>query len=248
VRRAGREGITLIEMMIAITLVSLLSVAMLMSIRVGLNALDSSGRRIAVNRRAMGAQKILEQQVGGFLPVVADCGVATQPVGVKAPFFEGKPQVMRFATAYSLDEAWRGLPRMVEIFVVPGQNGEGVRLVVNEAVYTGSRGAGLLCMPPAPDPLTGLMMTRFVEPQAGAGSFVLADKLAACRFLYQERTRPDLPDRWLSTWANREQWPRAIRIEMAPLATDASRVQPMTFTMPLRITKFPTEPLYPEQK
>lgn len=243
-----RAGITLIEMLIAITLVSLLSVAMLMAIRVGLNALDASGRRTATNRRAMGAQRILEQQVGGFLPVIADCGAAVQPNGVKTAFFEGKPQVMRFVTAYSLDEAWRGVPRIVELFVIPAETGEGVRLVVNETPFTGSRGAGMMCMPPAPDALTGVTAPRFTPPQPGPGSFVLADKLAFCRFLYQERTPLALPDKWTGAWAKLDQWPRAVRMEMAPLTVDESRVQPMTFTMPLRVTKYPMEPLYYEQQ
>ena len=51
--------------------------------------------------------------------------------------FQGDPQTMRFVSSYSLTEAARGLPRLLEYQVIPGEDGNSVRLVVNEIVYTG---------------------------------------------------------------------------------------------------------------
>ena len=43
---------------------------------------------------------------------------------------------MRFVTSYSLEDAWRGRPRIAAMQVIPGENNQGVRLIVNEiAVY-----------------------------------------------------------------------------------------------------------------
>lgn len=220
---------TLIEVLIAVTLVSLLAVAMLFAIRAGFTALDATHRRIAANRRALGAQRILEQQVAGFLPVLARCGAS--PVsqgGEPVMFFQGAPALARFVTTYSIEGAARGRPQIVELFVVPRPEG-GLRLVVNETPYTGPAGAGFFCLPPAPDPAAGAVLPVFSPPQAGPRSFVLADQLAYCRFAYLQDNLVE-PPVWTPVWRRADLWPAAIRIEMGPLEPDPARVPPMTFT------------------
>jgi general secretion pathway protein J len=50
----------------------------------------------------------------------------------------------------------------------------------------------------------------------GSQSFVLADKLAYCRFLYKEEVQPPRYEVWTPRWL-RQRIPAAIRVEMAPL-------------------------------
>lgn len=237
------RGVTLIELLIAITLVSLLATGLLFAMRVGINAMESANRRVMTNRKTLGAHRILEQQVGGFMPVSAQCRAPNGQFGGRMPLFQGMPTVMRFVSSYSLQEASRGIPRILEYFLIPGERGEGVRLVVNETPYTGSIGAGMLCMLGAPDPASGGSIMRFAPPEIRRGTFVLADRLAGCRFSYEETpppgTPPQVPTRWVPVWRKSGEWPRSIRIEMAPLENDPSRVQPMTFTAPVRITRQP---------
>src|ERR1019366_2750786 len=64
-------GITLIEVVIAVTLLSMLSVGMLATIRMGFDGLHKTNSRLMENRRVAGAQRLLEQQLGGFMPVKA---------------------------------------------------------------------------------------------------------------------------------------------------------------------------------
>jgi general secretion pathway protein J len=234
---------TLIEVLIAVTLVALLSAGMLFAIRVGLGSMEGAQRAIAASRRALGAQRILEQQVAGFLPVIARCGSAAGEQGVPTPFFQGEPTVLRFASRYSLTEGGRGMPRILEYFVARGE--EGLRLLVNEFPYNGPLAAGFHCLPPQPEPESGAILPLFRPPQPSPASFVLADRLAFCRFLYQEQI-PDPPfERWLPRWLKGDAWPRAIRIEMGPLGVDPGRVQTVPFTASLRITRPPREPYEP---
>ena len=60
-------------------------------------------------------------------------------------FFQGETQSMRLASTYSLQQGERGLPMILEYQVIPGDENQGVRLIVNEHWYTGPRGAGVYC-------------------------------------------------------------------------------------------------------
>jgi general secretion pathway protein J len=236
-RTASQSGLTLIEVLVAVSLVSLLSVGILMAIRTGLQAMEKTNARLLANRRAVGAQRILEQQIAGFLPVPADCVPAPGAPPQRILFFQGEPQSMRFVSTYSLEEAHRGAPRILEFQVIPGADNQGVRLVVNEHLYVGPRGAGLFCLGRGPEPLLGIV-PRFPPIQIGPRSFVLADRLAACRFWFRQALPPPLFERWDQRWL-RPEWPTAIRVELLPLAPAPSRVPLLSLTVPLRAQKDP---------
>jgi CheY-like chemotaxis protein len=106
------------------------------------------------------------------------------PPTTKAQFFQGEPQSMRFVSTYSLQEAARGLPRILEFQVIPGEGGRGVRLVVNEQLYSGPAAAGFFCLGPGGDSF------RFRPIEIGPRSFVLADRLS-----FYAPYQSD-PDRW----------------------------------------------------
>lgn len=234
----SRAGVTLIELLIAISLLSLLSVGILMAMRVGLNAIEKANARLMDNRRVFSVQRILEQQLAGFMPEVADCLPGPQAPPVKMPFFQGEPQSMRFVSSYSLGEAARGYPRILEFQVIPGENNAGVRLVVNEHLYTGPLGAGVFCLGRTPDPLSGIPVPRFRPIEIGPSSFVLADRLAYCRFSYREIAPAPLLERWVPVWT-KVTWPTAVRVEMAPLEPDSTRLQLVTLVAPIRVNKVP---------
>lgn len=232
----NRRGVTLIELLIAVSLVSLLSLAGLFALRVGLNAMQKSDDRLMANRRAIGAQRVLEGEIAGFMPLRAECATPPDAPAVNVPFFQGEPNSMRFASSYSLEESYRGMARILEYIVVAGENGQGVRLVANEYLYTGAQSAGRFCLGVGPDPISGLTRPRWVPFEAGPSSFVLADKLAFCRMMYKEPIAEPPFERWVPRWAN-ERWPLAVRIEMQPLEADPSHLLPMTITAPLRAQK-----------
>src|SRR4051794_33832877 len=135
--RRSRAGVTLMELLIAVTLFSLLSLAMMYAFRIGLMAYSKTQIKLMDNRRGAGGQRILEQQIQGMIPVVAACGAGAGSPGANTAFFQGAPEAMRLVSAFSLQEASRGMAQILEIFVSPGENGRGVRLLVNEIPYTG---------------------------------------------------------------------------------------------------------------
>lgn len=238
--RNPQSGLTLIEVLIAVSLLSLLTLGMMWAIRIGLNSLGKANERLMANRRVTGAQRVLEQEIYNLIPASAEVilspGAAT---GQKLPFFEGQPQSMRFVSSYSLKEASRGHAQILGFQVIPGDGG-GVRLIVDETPYSGSRSAGAFVLGRAFDSVTGRSVRQFAPIEPGPHSFVLADKLASCDFSYQERRpRPEL-QRWVSVWSL-DEWPDAIRIQMQPLDEVGKRLHVISIVAPVRVTRSPTE-------
>jgi prepilin-type N-terminal cleavage/methylation domain-containing protein len=233
----GEKGVTLIELLIAVSLVGFISLGMLMAMRVGLSAMEKTNSRFVANRKAIGVQKIVESQITGLMPVTAQCRPSGgEPAGMFS-MFEGRPDQMRFVSSYSLAEAARGYPRLLEFKVIPGEKGQGVRLVVNERIYGGPFMVGSLCAGMAPSP-EGTVLPQFVPIEIGPASFVLADKLAYCRIWYRQTVPPPELERWLPMWTIRDLLPSGIRIEMAPLTADGSRLQVMTVSATAHINKW----------
>jgi hypothetical protein len=202
---------------------------MLFALRIGLSAFARTDQKLMDNRRVAGAQRILEQELQGMIPVIGLCGEA----GLKFGFFQGAEQVMRLVSSFSLQQAWRGSPQILELFVISGEEGNGVRLVVNESLYTGPASAGRVCTG------RGESGLNFIPPVPGQTSFVLADKLAYCRFSYLGPGRElGDPGMWSAAW-DRKGWPFAIRVEMAPLDANPSRLQPISLTAPIYMHRSP---------
>jgi hypothetical protein len=145
---------------------------------------------------------------------------------------QAEPQSMRMVSGYSLQEGWRGHPQILEFLVIPGKDGVGVRLVVNEIPYAPSA-AGMFCVGVAPNPDLGVTVPVFAPVEVGPKSFILADRLAFCRFSYNTGSgRDNDPIAWRPSATGRG-WPHGIRVEMAPIEPDPSRLQPITVTAPL---------------
>lgn len=236
-RRATQSGLTLMEMLIAVSLLSLITLGIMMAMRVGLSAMEKTNDRFVSNRKAIGVQRMLESQILGLMPVVADCRPGGGPPQGKISVFEGRPDSMRFVSSYSLSEAARGYPRLLEFRVIPGENNEGVRLIVNERVYLGPFMIGALCTGMAPIE-GGPPMPQFTPIEPGPQSFVMADKLAYCRIVYKRMVPTPEKEIWLPVWNVLDALPSAIRIEMAPLHPDPGHLQLLTVTAPLHITKW----------
>ncbi len=225
--RSPRSGVTLIELLVAVTLFALLSVGMLYAFRIGVMAYQRTQNRLMENRRVAGAQHILLEELQNMVPVTVACGGGGGPATV--PFFQAEPQAMRLVSTYSLQGAARGLPQILELFVAPAGDGRGVRLLVNEIPYAGPMAAGRLCTAPG----------HYLPVVASENSFVLADNLAFCRFSYQNVPLVLVPERTWMPQLPGGLWPRGVRIEMAPAEPGAASLQPISVTAVLRVHRSP---------
>ncbi|MGE5645901.1 MAG: type II secretion system protein J [Acidobacteriota bacterium] len=236
--RTGSRGVTLIEMLIAVSLLSILTVGLALVLRVGLSALDKVNAKLMANRRAASVQRILRSEIESFIPATGVCPGAPGIPPSKIAFFDGRPDSMRLVSSYSLQEAARGAPRILEFHVIPGEQDKGVRLIVNETIYAGPLSTLGMCLGVLPDPETGRTRPRFAPIEAGSRSFVLADRLAYCRFSYRRALPPPALEQWLPAWIFPD-WPTAVRVDMAPLEPDSTRVPLVTATVPIRVNRQP---------
>jgi general secretion pathway protein J len=238
-KRRGEAGVTLIELLIAVTLVSLLSVGMVIALRFGLSTMERTTNRLYDNRKLVSVNRIIDSQIAGIFAARTTCLGTGRPAG-EITFFQGEPQTMRLLSTYSLQEGYRGYPRVLEYQVIPGENAEGVRLIVNELLYTGPLMTGLMCMGEVPRPeALGLPAPLFTPVRVGQQSFVLADRLAFARFFYRESLPQPPYERWTPLWTSRL-LPSGIRLELQPLESERQRLPLVTITAPIRITRDPT--------
>lgn len=210
VRDRQRRGVTLLELLVAMSLFSLLSLGVFFSLRTGLASLDRVRERVADSRRQAGAQRSLELMLAGIALSRAQYLEPGQAAGLDTYFFQGDAAAMRFVSNYSLEQGSRTPPQLIELAVAPHPEG-GVRLLLNERPYPGPQIAGMLILGSALDP-DGIRSLRFRPVEIGPRSFVVADRLPACRFWYLERVIPD-GDIWRERW-RQPSLPKAIRIEM----------------------------------
>ncbi|HEY1756288.1 MAG TPA: prepilin-type N-terminal cleavage/methylation domain-containing protein [Bryobacteraceae bacterium] len=225
------RGFTLIEMMIAVTLVAAIITGLLMAMRTGLSAYEKVNRRLEDNRRAMGLDQTLHRQFGGIIPAAGYCGLD----GPKIAAFNGDAASVRFVSSASLAEGSRGLPRVVEYVAAADPNG-GTRLMMNERIYAGPSSV-------APQCVSGILPPVQVTPE----SVEMAGKLAYCRFAYRVPV-PDSPvgAEWLPTW-QRPDLPRAVRVEMMPLDPNPSHLPMLTLNVPIHITRLVVTGVYADQ-
>src|SRR4051812_28110444 len=149
--RSSQRGVTLLELMIAITLVAGLSTGMLMAMRTSLQTYEKTAKRLESNRRFVKTQQILSDQISAVMPVQGAClGDAGQSIGTPS-FLGGAQDTLRLVSSYSIAEGSRGYPQIVEYRVIPEARGS-VRLVATERPYTGPQSTIPYCGGTAPPP------------------------------------------------------------------------------------------------
>ena len=135
-----RSGVTLIEILIAISLLSLLSVGMLISMRIGFNTMDKVDSRLSAMPRLLRASHNRRRNFRLYvydrgLPPAAeyrnDCHF--QPVGTA-------DHALRHRILAAGCVAWQAADRRTTGH--PRRRWQGRRLIVNETPYTGPEQAG----------------------------------------------------------------------------------------------------------
>ena len=227
-----RRGMTLIEVLVAVVLMSMLSVGLFTALQIGATSWQTTRARLMLDRRIATANAILHSSFASIVPLEAEVP-AEQAMGVRRLlFFQGEPDAMRFVSSYSVTEGVRGGLRIVELQVSSG--GKGLRILLNQLPYLGPLSAGSLVAGRVSGPDFPRGRIIFSPIRATPASLIIADELATCNFSYLRRSRRQgEPTAWLPYWGERDSLPAAIRVNLSPLSRDA-RVLPVSITAAVR--------------
>lgn len=226
--RGRRAGLTLIEVMVAVTLLGLLSVGIITALQIGAGSWMGTRERLTHDRRIASANQIFHSALGGIVPMTAQAipgGEARFPVTL---FFQGEPQTMRFVSAYSITAGSRSGLNIFELQVVNSENGR--RVLLNQFPYEGPFRAGELIegLEPVPGGRGRRLLFRPVEPRGS--SLIVADELIDCEFHYlRQPRRPDEPTEWIDTWTDPLVLPLAVSVRLTPSA-EPGRLLPVSIT------------------
>lgn len=223
-----QAGFTLLELMIAITLVAAISAGLLTSLRNGLMTLQRTQQRLQENRMALGIQDLIRRQIAGAMPVKGQCGTEVSSPAIE--IFRGNAGAMLLVSNESMTEGSRGYPR-VALYQVRGNANGTLRLELVETLFSGPASTAPFC---EADP-------RVVHAPPQAAPFILLDNLAFCRIRYQNINLNTLFGREPAEDWQQPILPYAIRIDMAPAPGSASRMPVGNITVPLRISRGPGE-------
>jgi prepilin-type N-terminal cleavage/methylation domain-containing protein len=211
-RCKSQRGVTLIELLLAVTLFALIGVTSAIVLRTGFDSLDRIEAKVDEDRRVLGAERALDQMLRGMVPVNAPCAG-------KPTVFQGGPNFVRFITSHSLAEGSRGRLQFVELIVEAKGDNTGFRLVVNEYPYLNRAMIAPLCAQP---------------PVVRATSFILADQLSACRFFFKRLEAGMAVEQWYPQWLFPE-LPRAIRVELIPNRVLENRARAQRLNIPVMV-------------
>lgn len=239
-RNPTNSGLTLIEVLVALSLLALVSVSLVTATGAGLQTWLTARDAMLLDRRVADGNAQLLAAIGGMVPMPV---TAAREQGGPFPFFQGEAQMMRFVTAHSTIHRGRGGFRLLAIRVVSGV--EGLELIVEESPCPDSYSLGALVENPARQS-DGSVRGRLVLAREfkREDAWTVADRLAHCRFTYLRggdgRNRSSV---WLSRWDDWQGLPRAVRIELVARTT----ARPTARLQPRRVTAAVfTEPSAPE--
>jgi prepilin-type N-terminal cleavage/methylation domain-containing protein len=237
----AQRGVTLLEMLIAITLVAGLSTGMLMAMRTSLLTYEKTAKKLESNRRFVKAQQILSSQISAVIPASGICPATEGPGSAVPSFLRGSADGLRLVSSYSIAEGARGYPQIVEYRVLPDDRGS-VRLVATERPYTGPQSTISFCTGPAHAASAFEFGTaaRGSEKPTTEASYVLAEHLAYCRFSYHEPYDQNrfLETSWLPLW-DRPVLPAGVRLEMQPVAPEKGGLSALGMTIPIQVNRDP---------
>jgi len=204
-RGPGAEGFTLVEMMVAVTLVALMALALWGVLRISITSWKRGTDAIDANQRHRTLLDLVQKQMASIYPLVPPLDLQ-MGTGI-TPVFSGSASGMQFISLCAL--RFRDNPglTMVSYEVVSGSDGSH-SLVERETRYLGGDPSLQAEYQPAEVPAT-----------------VIFDRLDGLEFEYYDPGTPDVPPQWVKEWSAADLGRMPTWISMTIVSRDAGGAQ-----------------------
>ena len=217
----GESGLTLLELITAITISGLVALAVTVSLRIGVRAWEKSQGAVLELRRQANAADLLPAQLGGGVMRIVEVELFNRRQ--RMPFFFGDEARLVFLSTYSAAQHGRGGIVVADYFAEqqpdrtwklwldeqPALDDEWLArwVVGTEATSEGGQKPQL-------------------RPFDADRAMLLFQGLAECRFEYLRETSTTVE--WVAPWAllTNPYVPPAIRLQLAQGASGAARLAP----------------------
>ncbi len=205
-------GVTLIELLVALTLLGLISTALLAALSSAVNGWRVTSQQISVSRNTSNLNAVLHSAITSLVPY-RPAPSANQ--GGQLLFFQGDFQVMCWISTFSPRRGARSGLRLLAFRVV--SDSSGVHLILSDKPCPDPQGLRQLVTGIAPNSLPGTApQLHFMPVVQETDSMTLAENLSACNFRYLRKTLlPKESTQWVSKWTDRERLPLAVQIEIS---------------------------------
>jgi hypothetical protein len=227
-------GMTLIEVLVAVGLMSMLTVGLLTSLQIGATSWSTTNDVLVLDRRVANANMLLRSLVASIVPINTRTLPGSEIPSYEISFFQGESHSMRFVSSHSISFGSRGKLQLTELQVDPHQGT--LRLLLNQFDYQGPHMLSQLVMGrvPVEGVPGGRLVFRPIMPLST--TLIAIDQLVSCTFSYLSRRQPNNePPTWARIWNERDTLPAAVRIELKPLTEPdyQSRALPISVTTPI---------------
>jgi prepilin-type N-terminal cleavage/methylation domain-containing protein len=224
-------GFTLLELLISMTVLSLLATTILFGWRIATSAWQKANTYLAASRLVTETNHLLEEQIASMLPYQARTDIGN------IVFFQGEPKTARFVSRYSLEG--RSSSGLYEIeYQLEEENDRSCHLLLNESPVTSMDQLGLVVRGNESTP-TGGTVRRFAPFEKNARTITLLQGTSECRFEYYQPATPGTKGVWTEQWPAVEFLPTAMAIRLAE-SSQSNKLKPVTLVAAIRNNSKPT--------
>jgi general secretion pathway protein J len=213
-------GFTLLEVIIAVTLVALMSVVIWSAFRISIASWSRGTADIDVNQRRRTILDLVKKQMASIYGVIAPVNIESG--GTVYPIFWGERDSVQFVSLVSLRF----------------QDNPGLTLVSYDLVADNGA-AGSYALVEREQPYLGMDPTReSLFDRSDENSVAIFENLTSFSFEYLDPGGQDRPPQWIQAWNPRDmgRLPTAIRVNM--IAHDAGRMVTRQIVAPIPATPY----------
>ena len=182
-------GFTLMEVLVSITLMSLISVAIYYGYRIGLDSWSRAEKSLVRERNVQFVLDLMSRQLGSMVPYYSR--QALDGAFVDVLLFNGTEQGVRFVTTFSVESRSAAGLRLVEYFLGSSREGSGRALLLNEKLLPDDRNLASTVFGSLSRGEKNSVVAAFRGFSEGENTVALVEGLASAGFEFPRSTRDD---------------------------------------------------------